>query len=167
MHPFIRNTVGCMEFGGTFLNKRLNRGNDGGTIRRTTDVFQLATSILFQNPIQNFALAPNNLTDAPKVCIDFMKQVPTTWDETRFIDGYPGKYVVLARRHNDTWYVAAVNAMKEPLALEVCLPMLVDETVSFYTDDKNRQPELKELKIGKNGQVKLVVQPQGGNILVK
>lgn len=98
LHPFIRNTIGCMEFGGTFLNKRLNRNNDGGSIRKTTDVFQLATTVLFQNPIQNFALAPNNLTDAPQVCLDFMKQVPTTWDETRFIDGYPGKYVVLARR---------------------------------------------------------------------
>lgn len=101
LHPFIRNTIGCMEFGGTFLNKRLNRNNDGGSIRKTTDVFQLATAVLFQNPIQNFALAPNNLTDAPQVCLDFMKQVPTTWNETRFIDGYPGKYVVLARRHAD------------------------------------------------------------------
>ena len=61
LHPFIRNAVGCMEFGGVFLNKRLNRGNDGGTTRRTTDIFQLATAVLFQNPIQNFALAPNNL----------------------------------------------------------------------------------------------------------
>ena len=87
-----------MEFGGGFLNKRLNRGNDGGTVRRTTDIFQLATTVLFQNPIQNFALAPNNLTDAPALCLDFMKQVPTTWDETRFIDGYPGRYVVLARQ---------------------------------------------------------------------
>ena len=60
LHPFIRNAVGCMEFGGVFLNKRLNRSNDGGTIRRTTDIFQLATAVLFQNPIQNFALAPNN-----------------------------------------------------------------------------------------------------------
>ena len=65
LHPFIRNAVGCMEFGGVFLNKRLNRGNDGGTTRRTTDIFQLATAVLFQNPIQNFALAPNNLADAP------------------------------------------------------------------------------------------------------
>ena len=62
--------IGCMEFGGVLLNKRLNRTNDGGQIRRTTDVFQLATSILFQNPIQNFALAPNNLTDAPAIAID-------------------------------------------------------------------------------------------------
>ena len=49
LHPFIRNAVGCMEFGGVFLNKRLNRGNDGGTTRRTTDIFQLATAVLFQN----------------------------------------------------------------------------------------------------------------------
>lgn len=45
LHPFIRNTIGCMEFGGTFLNKRLNRNNDGGSIRKTTDVFQLATAV--------------------------------------------------------------------------------------------------------------------------
>ena len=57
LHPFIRNTVGSMEFGGCFLNKRLNRNNDGGTTRWTTDVFQLATTVLFQNPVQNFALA--------------------------------------------------------------------------------------------------------------
>ena len=95
LHPFIRNTVGCMEFGGTLLNKRLNRTNDGGCVRKTTDVFQIATAILFQNPIQNFAIAPNNLSDAPEEIINFMKDVPTTWDETAFIDGYPGKYCVL------------------------------------------------------------------------
>ncbi|MCB6281482.1 glycoside hydrolase family 97 catalytic domain-containing protein, partial [Phocaeicola vulgatus] len=76
LHPFIRNTVGSMEFGGCFLNKRLNRNNDGGTTRRTTDVFQLATTVLLQNPVQNFALAPNNLKDVPAVCMDFMKRVP-------------------------------------------------------------------------------------------
>ena len=65
LHPFIRNTVGCMEFGGSILNKRYNRTNDGGSIRKTTDAFQLATAVLFQNPIQNFAITPNNLTDAP------------------------------------------------------------------------------------------------------
>ena len=167
LHPFIRNTLGCMEFGGTFLNKRLNRGNDGGTIRRTTDVFQLATSILFQNPIQNFALAPNNLTDAPKVCIDFMKQVPTTWDETRFIDGYPGKYIVLARRHGMTWYVAAINSMKETLEVEVDLSMLAGKTASLYYDGKKQEPLLKEQLVKADGKLKLTVQSQGGAVLVK
>ena len=167
LHPFIRNTVGCMEFGGCFLNKRLNRGNDGGSIRRTTDVFQLATTVLFQNPIQNFALAPGNLTDAPQLCLDFMKQIPTTWDETRFIDGYPGKYVVLARRHADTWYVAAINAGKETLKLKLTLPMLAGETVSFYSDDKQQQPQEKAVKIKADGSIQLVLQSQGGAVLVK
>lgn len=167
LHPFIRNAVGCMEFGGVFLNKRLNRGNDGGTIRRTTDIFQLATAVLFQNPIQNFALAPNNLTDAPQICLDFMKQVPTTWDETRFIDGYPGRYIVLARRCGNTWYIAAANATAEPLKLKLDLPMLAGQEVSLYSDDKKMQPQLKLQKIKTDGSLQLTVQPQGGAVIVK
>jgi hypothetical protein len=50
LHPFIRNATGCMEFGPVLLNKRHNRTNDGGSVRRTTDIFQLATAVLFQNP---------------------------------------------------------------------------------------------------------------------
>lgn len=167
LHPFIRNAVGCMEFGGVFLNKCLNRSNDGGTIRRTTDIFQLATAVLFQNPIQNFALAPNNLTDAPQICLDFFIQVPTTWDETRFIDGYPGRYIVLARRHGNTWYIAAANATAEPLKLKLDLPMLAGQEVSLYSDDKKMQPQLKLQKIKTDGSLQLTVQPQGGAVIVK
>lgn len=132
LHPFIRNTAAIMEYGGTFLNRRLNRGNDGGTTRRTGDAFQLATSVLFHNPVQNFALTPGNLTDAPAEAIEFMKAVPTTWDETRYIDGYPGKYAVIARRNGDTWYVAGVNAMETPVT--VSLPGFIGNNVKIYYD---------------------------------
>ena len=167
LHPFIRNTVGCMEFGGVFLNKRNNRTNDGGTTRRTTDVFQLATGVLFQNPIQNFALAPNNLTDAPAVCLDFMKQIPTTWDETRYIDGYPGKYCVLARRHGDTWYVAGINAGSEPLKLKLDLPMFeAKQEVILYDDNaKTLEPQAKGVKLDKNRKLTVTIAPQGGIIV--
>lgn len=168
LHPFIRNAVGSMEFGGTFLNKRYNRTNDGGTIRRTSDVFQLATAVLFQNPIQNFALAPNNLTDAPKVALDFMKQIPTTWDETVFIDGYPGKYAVLARRHGNRWYIAGINAQKEPLKLSLNLPMLNNgDVVVTYTDGKQGEPQRKELSVKTATSVPVTIQPNGGVILMK
>ena len=168
LHPFIRNTVGCMEFGGTFLNKRYNRTNDGGTTRKTTDVFQLATAVLFQNPIQNFAITPNNLTDAPQPALDFLKEVPTTWDETVFIDGYPGKYCVLARRHADKWYVAGINAQKEPLKLTLNLPMLQKgDKVSYYSDSKDRILQMKQMEIKKVEEVKVTIQSEGGIILVK
>ena len=166
LHPFIRNTVGCMEYGGCFLNKRMSRNNDSGKIRRTSDAFQLATTVLFQNPIQNFALAPNNLNDAPQLCINYLKDVPTTWDETRFIDGYPGKYVVLARRHADKWYIAGVNATQKPLKLDLLLPMLEGKkTVTLYTDDKKMEPVVKERKLKNENILPITIQPQGGIII--
>ena len=127
LHPFLRNTVGSMEFGGVFLNKRLNRANGKpgpggrvfGTQRRTTDAAELAVAVLYQNPIQNFALTPNNLTDAPAAALDFLREVPTTWDETRLLDGYPGRNILLARRHGRTWYVAAINATDQPFSVDV------------------------------------------------
>jgi len=168
LHPFIRNAVGCMEFGGTFLNKRLNRGNNGGTTRKTTDVFQLATAVLFQNPIQNYALAPNNLTDSPQVCLDFMRQVPTTWNETRFIDGYPGKYVVIARRHNDKWYIVGINAQKKALNLQLNLPMLLKgDNVIYYKDNEKMQPVKEAFVVENPESINIVIHPGGGVILVK
>lgn len=168
LHPFIRNTVGCMEFGGTFLNKRYNRTNDGGTTRRTTDVFQLATAVLFQNPIQNFAITPNNLTDAPRLALDFLREVPTTWDETVFLDGYPGKYCVLARRHGDRWYIAGINAQKEPLKLKLNLPMLrKGDRVAFYSDTKSREPQLEQKTIQKPDETSVTIQPEGGIVFIK
>ena len=119
IHPFVRNTVGSMDFGGSALNKRYSADNQHGTARKTSDVFAMATAVLFQSSVQHFALAPNNLYDAPSWAIQFMKDVPTLWDETRFIDGYPGKYVILARRSGNKWYVAGVTSDGTPLKEKV------------------------------------------------
>jgi hypothetical protein len=167
LHPFIRNTVGCMEFGGCFMNRRMSRDNNSRNYRRTTDAFELATTVLFQNPIQNFALAPNNLKDAPEVCMNFLKTVPTTWDETVYIDGYPGKYVVLARRHGDTWYVGGVNAQKEALTLNLNLPMVKKgDKYSIIYDGKDNEP-VGESRTAKTAAVKVVMPANGGFVIVK
>ena len=178
-HPFIRNAIGCMEFGGCFMNRHIHKGNKGGNTRRTTDVHELATCILFQNPIQNFALTPENLGDdgtktidynadgapAPKVSMDFLKEMPTTWDETRYIDGYPGKYVVLARRHGDTWYIAGNNATGKPLTLKLSLPMVKKGNATLYSDNmKTREPEKKSIKLANSYSV--TMPDQGGFVIV-
>ena len=167
LHPFIRNTVGSMDFGGTLLNKRYNRQNDGGCIRRTSDIFQLATAVLFQSPIQNFAITPNNLTDVPAFEIDFMKTIPTTWDETRFVDGYPGKYCILARRHKNKWYIAGINAEKSPLKLTLDLSMLNEGEVIKYDDNKKREARQSKITIKKDKKAEITIQPEGGVILVQ
>lgn len=166
LHPFIRNSVASMDFGPVLLNKRHNRNNDGGTTRKTTETFQLATAVLFQTPVQNFGITPNNLTEFPAFVIDFMKEIPTVWDETVFIDGYPGKYVVLARRHGEKWYIAGLNAEKQARKIEAALPMLAGKKVFFYSDKPDRSPARETVTLKKEGRITLNIGPDGAVILV-
>ena len=167
IHPFIRNTVGSMDFGGSTLNKFYNADNQHGTVRKTSDVYALATAVLFQSAVQHFALAPNNLTDAPAWAIDFMKQVPTTWDEVKFIDGYPGKYVILARRTGDKWFVVGVNAEKQPLTKTIALPMFAKDTqLQVYSDDPQLQGSVKTVKQNKKQQLNVTIPCNGGLVIM-
>lgn len=166
IHPFVRNAVGSMDFGGSTLNKYYNGDNKTGTHRVTSDVFALATAVLFQSPVQHFALAPNNMADAPAWAIDFMKNVPTTWDDTRFIDGYPGKYVIMARRHGDKWYVVGINAEKQPLRKRLTLDMLpVGTQVCVYSDDAKLVGSKKVVKLGKKQTLDVVIPCNGGVVV--
>ena len=168
-HTFIRNTVGSMDFGGSALNKFYNSDNipNKGSKRRTSDVFALATAVLFQSGVQHFALAPNNLTDAPAWAIDFMKEVPTTWDEVRFLEGYPGKYVVFARRKGTKWYIAGINAQKETLKIKLKLPMLASgTTLKYYSDDQKLNGKVEGIKLKNNNEVEIKIPCNGGILLL-
>ncbi|GHA25603.1 alpha-glucosidase [Salinimicrobium marinum] len=164
IHPFIRNTVGSMDFGGTVPNERYNRSNDGGNVRKTSDAFQLATAVLFQTPVQFFALTPNNLEDAPEFAVDFMKNVPTTWDETIFIDGYPGEYSVIARRHKEHWYIAGINASEKPRKLSFSLPQMEGTDFRIINDTGKGKFDKKGIN-RKNGKFEVTIQPQGGFVI--
>lgn len=169
LHTFIRNTVGSMDFGGSALNKFYNDKNtpNKGSKRLTSDVYALATAVLFQSGVQHFALAPNNLTDAPKWAIDFMKTVPTTWDEVKFIDGYPGKYAILARRQGNKWYVAGINAQKETIKIKVKLPMIAGGSeLKQFTDDAQLNGKLTTTKLKKNQEIEVSIPCNGAVVLV-
>jgi hypothetical protein len=163
--PFTRNAVSVMDFGPVFFNKRFGKTNNAGNIRRTTDAFQVATSVLYYSPIQNFGITPNNLTEQPDFVLDFMKNVPVEWDETRFIDGYPGKFVVLARRHDDKWFIVGTNAENKTLMLKLSLPCIKNRQVSIIYDDKNRSTCFKTAKIDKNGIIDVQMPTSGGFVI--
>ncbi|MBP5570027.1 MAG: glycoside hydrolase family 97 protein [Prevotella sp.] len=165
-HTFIRNTVGSMDFGGSTLNKFYGADNQHGNKRRTSDVFALATAVLFQSSVQHFAMAPNNLTDAPSWAIDFMKLVPTTWDEIRFIDGYPGRYAIIARRCGSQWFVAGINADEQPLKKTISLPMIsAGSQLKVYSDDANLQGSVKAMKQNKKQQFTVTIPCNGGVVI--
>ena len=166
IHAFVRNTVGSMDFGGSALNERYSADNQHGTVRKTSDVYALATAVLFQSAVQHFALAPNTLTDAPAWAIDFMKRVPTTWDEVKLIDGYPGKYVIMARRCGTKWYVVGINADEQPLKKVITLPMFEKGTeLTVYSDDAQLNGSVKSLKQNKKQQIMMTIPCNGGIVI--
>ena len=168
LHPFCRNAVGTMDWGGVIMNKYLSPDNKSRHTRKTTDLFEIATAFTNQTAVQCIAMQPNNLDELPQVELDFLKGIPTTWDETRFIDGYPGKYVVLARRHGTQWYVAGLNAQKEPLSLTLDLSQFNVKTQFVDQTDKRKNVvgvQMLPLKADKKGFSKITMQPNGGIVL--
>ena len=165
LHTFIRNTVGSMDFGGSALNKYYDASNKRGTHRVTSDVYALATAVLFQSAVQHFALAPNNLTDAPAWAIDFMKNVPTTWDEVKFIDGYPGKYAIIARRTGSKWFIVGVNAQNETVKKNIDLSMFdKNAELQVYSDDAELNGSVSTVKAKK--QITVTIPKNGGLVIV-
>ena len=173
MHPFARNAVAAFDWGGVIMNRYLSRDNKSRHQRFTSDVFEMATAITNQCSVNCIAMQPNNLEELPQFELDFLKQIPTAWDETRFIDGYPTRYAVIARRTGNSWYLGGINGTDKALTLTLQLPMFTGKTVKMYIDNPIKKGELlptsvlKTLKVNKKGEAKVTIQPMGGLIIVE
>ena len=171
LHPFCRNAVASMDWGGTIMNRRMSRDNKKGHSRHTSDVFEMAAAVVTQSSVQCIAMQPNNLAELPQFETEWLRGVATTWDETQFVDGYPGRYVVLARRSGDRWYVAGLSAEAEAKTLTLSLPMLAGRQVTVYSDKKAKDGQLPDAqmdtrRVGKDGKLKVTLQPNGGVIVM-
>ena len=166
LHPFCRNATASMDWGGIIMNKFMSTDNKSRHPRHTTDIFELASGITMQTSVQCVAMQPNNLNELPQFEMDYLRQLPTTWEATRFIDGYPGKYVVLARKAtNGNWYIAGLNAQKEPITLSINLSDFGSNLSKVLIDNKKGQPVQTALKTDKTGKVKVTIQPNGGLVI--
>jgi hypothetical protein len=163
--PFVRNAIGPMDYGPVFFSKRFSRSADHGNVRRTGIGFQLATAVLFQSPLQHFGLTPDDLTPENADALAFLKGVPAAWDETRYVDGYPGQYAVLARRSGSAWYVAATNGTREPKTPTFALPFLAGKTVTLLCDTVELTAAKKTLTVPADGSVTLALPVGGGAVL--
>ena len=140
------------------------------SLRQNTieEAFELATAIAFQSAVQNFALTPMCLDESvtPRFEVDFMRQVPTLWDETRFLDGYPGRYIVMARRSGNRWYAIAMNGQQAPLSIDVQLPMFAGQQVTLLSDgDDGQSPTQRQVTLDKNGTLQATI-PSGCAVML-
>ena len=112
--PFTRNVVGPMDYTPCAFS-------DSQHPHITSHCHELALTVLFESGLQHLADRPESFLAQPQEVQAFLGQLPSVWDETRFVSGYPGESAVLARRSGDTWYVAGINGTNEPKALSVPL----------------------------------------------
>ena len=95
-----------------------------------------------------------------------MKSVPTTWEDIRFIEGYPGKYVILARKSAGKWYIVGVNAQEETVQTTIPLKGLIDEkTVRLYSDDTDLNGSVKEVRTGRKNEIEVKIPCNGGFLI--
>ena len=177
-YPFTRNAVGSADWGGVLMNTHMSRDNKSRHPRYTSNVFEMASALIMQSSINAVVLCPNNLSELQPFELDFLRELPTTWDETRFLDGYPTRYVALARRHGSKWYVGALNGTQKPISMTLDLSMFANQTMTCLTDqplkkskkaqDNAQQlptPVQKQLKVPQDGKVQITIQPMGGIII--
>ena len=177
-YPFTRNAVGSADWGGVLMNTHMSRDNKSRHPRYTSNVFEMASALIMQSSINAVVLCPNNLSELQPFELDFLRELPTTWDETRFLDGYPTRYVALARRHGSKWYVGALNGTQEPISMTLDLSMFANQTMTCLTDQPLKKskkaqvnalqlptPVQKQLKVPQNGKVQITIQPMGGIII--
>jgi hypothetical protein len=154
MLPFARNLFDPMDFTPMVF------GDIPNIQRATRNGFELAESVLFLSGIQHFAETPEGMATVPAYVKGLLRELPRHWDEVRFLDGEPGKFVVLARRAGKQWFIAGINADDEPREVQLDLAWLGTREGQLITDGAGER-EFTESKLAAPA-ARLTLAPHGG-----
>ena len=164
--PFTRNIIGPMDYTPCTFS-------DSQHPHITSDAHELALTVLYESALQHLADKPESYLVQPQQVQDFFGQLPTVWDETRYVSGYPGESVVLARRSGSTWYVAGINGTDNKKTLDVDLSFIDggEHSVQMFADADPTKYQLtaeKDWLITNGNQIprQITTQPRGGFVLV-
>ena len=131
----------------------------------TSNAYELATAVLFESGMLHFAdkVAPYMALDAPVK--QFLKMVPVSWDDTKFLDGYPGKGMLMARRKGSEWFVAAANGetFEKNISVDFSfLPKGKYRLQIMKDGQSNRDIKTEIIEYTKGAPLSIKVLPNGG-----
>jgi hypothetical protein len=155
---FTRNVVGSMDYTPVVFS-------DNTYPHKTTYGHELALSVVFESGVMHMADKPESYLALPEFVKDFLKVLPTTWDETKFISGYPGESILLARRKNNTWYLGALNGTDKPIVFNILLSSLFSNAneLVYITDGENSKDFIyNKIMLLNMASVEISVLPYGG-----
>ena len=154
--PFTRNVIGPMDYTPCAFS-------DSQHPHITSNAHELALTVLYESTLQHLADKPESYYAQPQQVQDFFGQLPTVWEETRFVSGYPGESVVLARRNGNTWYVAGINGRDEALTLNLDLSFIPGSQATVFADAAKKAWDIHTVKALPT---EMALQPRGGFVLV-
>ncbi|MDB5193416.1 MAG: glycoside hydrolase family 97 protein [Segetibacter sp.] len=162
MLPFTRNAFDPMDFTPMNLYKIQTRVK-----RKTTAAFELATSVLFLSGIQHFAESPEGMKHVPEFVKKFLRTIPNNWDDVKYITGFPGKEVVIARRKGTKWYVAGINGEGTLKTLNLDLAFVKNKQAQLLEDtDAQTLFTEKQITVASTGKTEITMKPNGGFVMV-
>ena len=158
--PFTRNVIGPMDYTPCAFS-------DSQHPHITTHAHELALTVLFESGLQHLADRPESYLAQPHDVQQFLSALPTVWDETRLLSGYPGESVVMARRSGKTWYIAGINGTDEEKTLPLDLSFLKQGKqhgdIMLYGDAGERG---FHVALQEDFPASMKLRPRGGFVLV-
>ncbi|MBL0327485.1 MAG: glycoside hydrolase family 97 catalytic domain-containing protein [Cytophagaceae bacterium] len=137
--------------------------------RKTTAAFELATSVCFLSGIQHYAESPEGMKHVPEEVKNFLRKLPNHWDDVKFIDGYPGKLYVVARKSGNRWYLAGINGENTEKELSLNLGFLKGKTGKLIANGKPVEDEpsfsFSNISIPASGNIKIKLAGNDGFII--
>jgi hypothetical protein len=157
--PFTRNVVGAMDYTPvTFTNSQFPHITSYG--------HELALSVVFESGLQHMADRPEGYYDLPDAAKKFLMEVPNAWDNTKLIDGYPGKDLIIARNKGKEWYIGGISAEKFPKNKTITfsfLPENVKYKLTLISDgEHDKKLTTQYMVVEKSSSVKVKLLGRGG-----
>ncbi len=153
--PFTRNVIGPMDYTPCTFS-------DSQHPHITTNAHELALTVLFESGLQHLADKPESYLSQPDQVQQFLSSLPSVWDETRLIDGYPGRFVILARRSGHRWYVAGINGLAIPQNFRVPHDFLKNKLKVTVFADNDTKDVPWDIRTTERVPQEVSLQPRGG-----
>ncbi len=157
--PFTRNVIGPMDYTPCTFS-------DSQHPHITTHAHELALTVLYESALQHLADRPESYLAQPAEVKQFLSELPTVWNDTKFLSGYPGKWVALARRSGEDWYIALINGLDTPQAIAMDWAFL-DDTDYHITTFGDVADEARAWSINTNATLpdSIALAPRGGHVV--
>ena len=133
--------------------------------RRTSDGFELALSVLFTSGIQHIAETPHGMDSQKEFVQEYMSSLPEKWDDVKFLDGYPGKYVALARKKGTTWYIAGINSEETERTIKLDVSFIKNTSNGMMITDSDDNKELIQKNIDYSKPISITIHSFGGFVI--